>query len=109
MSGERDLPVEDRPSGEGLPEGEFAELLQSISAMAPLLRGFFSSQQGGSPTGESNTKGEGGPLHGGGRSLCGRREALLLALKPYLSPARCAAVDYLIRLSRVGDAIRAMQ
>ena len=79
---------------EGLPEGEFTALQQRDSAFAPLLKGFLSSPDtgGGAP-----------PPH---KSHCARREALLLSLKPYLSPERCEAVDYLVRLARVGDAIR---
>jgi len=66
--------------GEGLPEEEFAELMQSISTAAPLLAG-----------------GRGGK--------CSRREGLLLALKPYLSPARCEVVDYLVRIGRLQDMV----
>lgn len=94
-----------RKEPEGLPEEEFSKLLQSVSTMAPLLRGFFP------PKGELESNKDSAhheaPFYG--KAPCPRREALLLALKPYLSPERCAAVDYLIRLSRVGDAIRAMQ
>lgn len=79
---------------DGMPEEEFSALLQSVSTMAPLLRGLLSPVGGGS---EEKS------------DPCRRREALLLALKPYLSPARCDAVDYLIRLSRVGDAIKALR
>ncbi len=32
-----------------------------------------------------------------------RRSALLLALKPFLSPARCQAVDSILQISRLGD------
>ena len=92
---------------QGLPEEEFSKLLQSVSTMAPLLKGFFP------PKGDFDRGGHEGDTHApplqGGKDHCRRREALLLALKPYLSPERCAAVDYLIRLARVGDAIRAMQ
>ena len=92
---------------QGLPEEEFSKLLQSVSTMAPLLKGFFP------PKGDLDRGGREGDIHGapfqGGKDHCRRREALLLALKPYLSPERCAAVDYLIRLARVGDAIRALQ
>lgn len=35
-----------------------------------------------------------------------RRMALLCALKPYLSPRRCEAVDYITRISRLGDVIK---
>ena len=65
-----------------------------IGSLAPLLGG-----GGGKP-----------PPHGGERKEgSARREALLLALKPYLSPERCDAIDYLLRLARVGEAIRALQ
>ena len=35
-----------------------------------------------------------------------RRMALLCALKPYLSPRRCEAVDYITRISRLGDVMK---
>lgn len=93
---------EKAPIGEGVSEEEFSRMLQGVSTMAPLLKGFFQRE---SPMPHGRNEGE----HGGHRSGCVRREALLLALKPYLSPARCEAVDYFIRLARVGDAIRALQ
>ncbi len=76
----------------GLPEEEFSALLQSISTMAPLFKGVL-----GGGGGKGAEKG------------CSPREALLLALKPYLSPERCEMVDYLIRMGRLGDMIRALQ
>lgn len=92
------------PTGEGLPEEEFSRLLQSVSTMAPLLKSFFPKD---APP--PHDLGHKDGADGGHRGGCVRREALLLALKPYLSPARCEAVDYFIRLARVGDAIRALQ
>ena len=97
-----------RTEQEGLPDEEFSRLMQSVSAMAPLLKGFFS------PKPNTNHDRHDGQDHHeppfrGGKDARPRREALLLALKPYLSPERCDAVDYLIRLARVGDAIRALQ
>jgi hypothetical protein len=87
-----EIPTGGSKAADGLPEEEFARLLNGVSAMAPLLKGLFSTTE--SP--QSNDP-------------KGRREALLLALKPYLSPARCAAVDYFIRLARVGEALRTLQ
>ena len=84
---------------EGLPEEEFAALMQNISTVAPLVKGFLSPVGG---RGEGSASPLGGKDHGS-------REALLCALKPYLSPSRCEAVDYLIRLWRVGDAIKALR
>ncbi len=81
---------------EGLPDEEFSALLQSIGSVAPLLGGLL---RGGEHS-PSTT------LHG---DACARREALLLALKPYLSKSRCDAIDYLLRLWRVGDAIKALK
>ena len=74
---------------EGLPAEEFNQLLGSIGTVAPLVRSIF----------------------GGGECspASKRRECLLLALKPYLSEGRCEAIDYLIRIGRIGDAIRALQ
>ena len=73
---------------EGLPEEEFARLLDGIGKVTPLL----------------------GKLTGGGAlSPAARgRESALLALKPYLSPTRCEAVDYLVRIARISDALRAL-
>ncbi len=98
------MPEEEKDLSQGMPEEEFSKLLQSVSTMAPLLRGFMS--KGEPPDGAHREEHIG---HSGHRGGCQRREALLLALKPYLSPARCEAVDYFIRLARVGDAIRALQ
>ena len=76
----------------GIPEEEFASVMNSIDSFAPLLRGIF----GKGPSGKRS-------------GACAGREALLIALKPYLSPARCAAVDYLVRIGRITDAIRTLQ
>lgn len=35
-----------------------------------------------------------------------QRMALLCALKPYLSPKRCEAIDYFTRISKLGDMIK---
>ena len=73
---------------DGLPEEEFVGLLDSIGSIAPLL-GKLSGVGSLSPAARS-------------------REGLLLALKPYLSPARCEAVDYLVRLTHISEALRAL-
>lgn len=56
------------------------------------------------PTGGKPSGGGGG----GGKPPpgCDRRIALLSALKPYMSPRRCEAIDYLIRINRMGDILR---
>lgn len=95
MDEEREYRTE---GGEGLPDAEFSALMETVSRAAPLVSAIAPLLSGVAPS-EKREKG----------SKCGRREALLLALKPYLSDERCAAVDYLLRLSRVGDAIRSLQ
>ena len=37
------------------------------------------------------------------------RERLLLALKPFLSPARCEAVDSILRISKLGAVFQALK
>lgn len=75
------------PEAGGLSEEEFSALMESINTMAPLFQGL------------------GGVLGGKRSQACCVREAFLLSLKPYLSPARCEAVDYLVRIARIGDAL----
>ncbi len=92
---------EKRVEDEGLPDEEFSALMETVSRAAPLVSAIAPLLGGG---------GKAPPPKEGGRGKgCARREALLLALKPYLSSERCAAIDYLLRLSRVGDAIRSLQ
>ena len=95
--GRGDAPREER--AEGLSDAEFSALMQKIDAVAPLVRGLFPTV-GGSPDSGGAAAGQAGDRN---------REALLRALKPYLSPERRAAVDYLIRLARIGDALRALR
>lgn len=45
---------------------------------------------------------------GGGHDRRGCRNDLLVALKPFLSPERCRAIDMLLGLSRLGDALQKM-
>ena len=46
--------------------------------------------------------------HAGERDRRGCRNDLLVALKPFLSPERCRAIDMLLGLSRLGDALQKM-
>ena len=88
-------PDKEKAPAEGLPEQEFARLMQSVETAAPLLRGLVG--------------------HGGGAEAApadadfARREALVCALKPYLSPARREAADYLLRLWRLGEALKGLR
>ena len=48
------------------------------------------------------------PSQKGDRDRRGCRNDLLVALKPFLSPERCRAIDMLLGLSRLGDALQKM-
>jgi hypothetical protein len=87
--------MNEEKANDGLPEEEFSALMKGIGNVAPLLGGLLRPPEG---RGEDR-----------GGDPCARREAFLCALKPYLSADRCAAVDYLIRLGRVGDALKALR
>ena len=71
----------------GLPDKEFAEVMAGLDRAAPLLRATL-GKDGGSAS---------SPHH-----------ALLCAMKPYLSPARREAAEYLLRLWQVGALIKTM-
>ena len=46
------------------------------------------------------------PLKESKYDAASRRTALLFALKPYLSPHRCEAIDYIVRISKMGDLMK---
>lgn len=70
-----------------------SKLPDIMTAMGPLLSG-----------GKNSGGGKGGT--GGKKQGCDKRTALLLALKPYMSPRRCEAIDYFIRINKLGDVIK---
>ena len=60
-----------------------AKLPDVMTALTPILKG-------------ENTK----------KAPPDRRTALLLALRPYLSPGRCEAIDYITRIGKLGDVVK---
>ena len=46
------------------------------------------------------------PKKDGKADAASHRMALLYALKPYLSPKRCEAIDYIARISKMGDLMK---
>lgn len=85
------------PEDTGLSAEEFSALAERFSAVAPLLRGVFPAAPEPPP--------ERGVAQAPAKKKDNRREALLCALKPYLSPERREMADYLIRICRVYDAL----
>ena len=69
-----------------------SKLPEVMAAMGPLLSG--------------GKGGGGGKGSGGKKQECDKRTALLLALKPYMSSRRCEAIDYFIRINKLGDVIK---
>ena len=49
-----------------------------------------------------------GPMMQGKDGAKDEKSALLLALKPYMSPQRCDAIDKLIMINRLSDLMRRM-
>ena len=92
-----DAPPENQETG--LSAEEFSALSERFSAVAPLLRGVFP------PAAPVGWQGAAPPPPPPPKKKENRREALLCALKPYLSPDRREMADYLIRICRVYDAL----
>ena len=80
-----------------------AKLPDVMKMLAPMMQQAQSSSSGASVPAIAT------PSHGGGdRDRRGCRNDLLLALKPFLSPERCRAIDMLLGLSRLGDVLQKM-
>lgn len=75
------------PQGVGVPD--LGELIKGIAPMMSRLNG---GEKRSSPSCEAD-----------------RREALLCALKPYVSDGRREAIDYIIRISQVSDILKGIQ
>ncbi|MBE6580353.1 MAG: hypothetical protein E7650_01925 [Ruminococcaceae bacterium] len=90
-TGENESAEREVTASTGLDDESFSALLGSIGTMAPLFRS-LGSVIGAKPS-----------------PACAAREHLLLSLKPYLSPTRCEAVDYLVRIARLGDIIHSLE
>lgn len=92
-------PVRSAPSEEtnALPAGIFPAVPgPALLEMLPTLL----SSLGGHPTPGSTGRGK-GPM--------AEREALLCALKPFLSPSRREAVDTVLRVARLGELLQRLQ
>ena len=78
-----------------------AKLPDVMKMLAPMMQGTQSSPVGSSPVSVASSHSEEKDRHG-----C--RNDLLIALKPFLSPERCRAIDMLLGLSRLGDVLQKM-
>ena len=90
---ETETETEKSPS---LPVG--ASPLAASPALLEMLPALLSSFGGRLPSGTGRGK---GPM--------GEREALLCALKPFLSPARREAVDTVLRVARIRELLQGLQ
>ena len=79
-----------------------AKLPDVMKMLAPMM------QQGGSSGASVPAVAAPPQVSGGERDRRGCRNDLLVALKPFLSPERCRAIDMLLGLSRLGDALQKM-
>ena len=74
-----------------------AKLPEVMATLAPMLTG-------GKHQNDENSHKDGDKEDGKDQKhaqSCDKRIALLRALKPYLSPRRCEAIDYIIKLDRI--------
>jgi hypothetical protein len=92
-------------SGNEHSKEDFAEPPKTADAPAPDLSALVSTI---SPliSGAAPHRSSGGRQH---ESEAERREALLCALKPYVSEGRRDAIDYIIRISRMSDILKNFQ
>ncbi len=79
------------------------ELMAKLPAMMEMLKPMLSASSN-SETKSSQTPPPPSPK---GKELC--RDELLLALKPFLSPERCEAVDSIIRISKLGNVLKQLK
>ena len=77
---------------------EFPDLGKLISTLSPML-----SSSAPTKVDKDQNKSDAAIAHSGGRR---EREALLCALKPYVSDGRREAIDYIIRISQVSDILK---
>ncbi len=82
-----------------------AKLPEVMKMLAPMMQQMQSAQAASAPT---SVPVSAAPSHGADRDRRGCRNDLLVALKPFLSPERCRAIDMLLGLSRLGDALQKM-
>lgn len=87
----------------GLTAEEFSSLAERFSAVAPLLRGLIPAKEPETATAVPALAKKDAP-----RKKGSPREALLCALKPYLSPERREMADYLLRVCRVYDTLQGL-
>ena len=93
-----------------------AKLPSIISTVKPLMEmlGASSNQGPSAPQAIQATAKPGGAdslgqgTKGGDRGGNAQRSALLCALKPYLSSDRRRAIDYIIKLDRLGDVLKTL-
>ena len=78
-----------------------AKLPDVMKMLAPMVGQAQASQSASAPATAT-------PPHGREHDRKNCRNDLLLALKPFLSPERCRAIDMLLGLSRLGDALQKM-
>ena len=99
-----DTPTEALPAS-ALPADGLASVLGDPALMAklPQIMTMLKPMMESQPSGETKAVSVSAP-HTRNAEDC--RNDLLLALKPFLSPERCRAVDTMLRISKLGTVIR---
>ncbi|MBQ8849699.1 MAG: hypothetical protein IJ011_05145 [Clostridia bacterium] len=91
----------EEPKNEPAPETQTAEVSASMPDIGALVQSLAPMM--------SKLGSSGKDRRGGESCESAKREALLCALKPYLSQGRREAVDYIIRISQISDILKNIQ
>lgn len=105
LSSQPAAPVNENPpalSANALPADGLASVLSDPDLMAKLPQMMAVLK----PMLSDNGNIEKGSLHNRPKSTEDCRNDLLLALKPFLSPERCNAIDTMLRIAKLGTVIR---
>lgn len=86
---------------------EFMSKLPDMLSMLKPLGGASQPAKSGGDAAPTMALVPGGGGHHHGHNI-GRRNALMIALKPYLSPRRREAIEYIIRMDKLGDIFRTL-
>ena len=92
MSGSEAAPKEEAPQAASAPvdvDAMMQKLPQMMALLGPMISGASTKNGVVAPPSD-------------------KRECLLSAIKPYLSPARCEAIDYIIKFSKLSEILKTL-
>lgn len=85
-----------------------SKLPQIMSMLGPLMQGMASTPTSANTEAPKSSDAMPASLIKPSKSGCDNRSALLYALKPYLKRERQEAIDYMVKLSKLGDILKSL-